>query len=71
MAEHRLIVRTEVLDQIVKSLMQSVTATTKRRRRLDPNTRAGREAAEEAELLTEGLSLATKAQSDSWETEGA
>jgi hypothetical protein len=69
--DHHLIVRTEVLDQMAKSLMQSETANTRRRRRLvssgQGNTRAGKEAAEEGELLAEGLAIVRSAQSESWQ----
>jgi hypothetical protein len=68
--DHHLIVRTEVLDQMAKSLMQSEHANTRRRRRLvssgQGDTRAGREAAEEGELLDEGLAIVRAAQNESW-----
>ena len=57
---------TDVLDQVAKSVMLSITANTKRRRRLDPTTRNGREAAEEYARLEEALHVLTQAQRDSW-----
>lgn len=63
---HRLEVTTPVLDQIVKSLMQSVTANTNKRRRFKPGSPQYRQAAEEGELLNHGLSAALKAQTESW-----
>jgi hypothetical protein len=63
---HRLEVRTDVLDAIVKSLMQSVTANTNKRRRFDDKSPRARQAAEEGELLAEGLTAALRAQTESW-----
>jgi hypothetical protein len=63
---HRLEVRTDVLDQIVKSLMQSVTANTQKRRRLNASSPPGRQAREEGDLLNEALSAALQAQTESW-----
>jgi hypothetical protein len=64
--DHNFTVTTEVLDQMVKSLMQSVTANTKRRRRLPPGSRAEREATEEGDLLQQGLTQLQRAQAASW-----
>ena len=70
MSMHHLEVRTEVLDAIIKSLMQTKTAVTKRRRRLDTNTKTGRDAAREFELVEEALDLCEEAQSASWDSRG-
>jgi len=67
--EHRLVVRTEVLDQIEKALMQALSSNTKRRRRMTQGTRASKDAAYERQLLTEGLQDITKAQEESWAEE--
>jgi hypothetical protein len=64
--QHRLILNTDQLDQVVKSLMQSITANTKRRRRLDATSRTGREAATEGELIAQALHAAVQAQAQSW-----
>jgi hypothetical protein len=66
MGQHQLIVSTDELDQIVKSLMQSVTANTQKRRRLKEGTQQARTAAKDGDNLASSLQLAIKAQSESW-----
>ena len=66
MGQHQLIVSTEELDQIVKSLMTSITANTTKRRRLKEGSQQARQAAREGEHLASGLQTAIKAQADSW-----
>ena len=64
--DHKLVLRTEVLDHIAKSVMQSITANTKRRRRLTPNTKAEREAGVTDDLLREAREAIEEAQATSW-----
>lgn len=70
MNHHTLEVSTEVLDHIAKSLMQSIHANTRRRRRLETsgqtNTRTWKECVEEADALDEGLAQVRAAQNNSW-----
>lgn len=63
---HSITVRTEVLDQIAKSLMLSRTANVKRKRRLNGTSRAFREVAAEGDLIKEALDTVEAAQEQSW-----
>jgi uncharacterized protein involved in exopolysaccharide biosynthesis len=56
----------EVLDQVVKSLMQSVTANSSKRRRLNVKSQTYRDAAREGDLLNEGLTQLLAAQQQSF-----
>lgn len=58
--------RPEVLDQVVKSVMQSVTANSSKRRRLNAKSQTYRDAAREGDLLNEGLGALLSAQSQSY-----
>jgi hypothetical protein len=57
--------RPEVLDQVVKSLMQSVTANSAKRRRLNKG-QTYNDAAREGNLLNEGLAQMLAAQQGSF-----
>jgi len=60
--EHRLVMRTEVLDQTSKAVMQAFTATKARYKRLGAGSKAARNASEELNLLAEAMQDLTKAQ---------
>ena len=63
--------RPEVLDQVVKSVMQSVTANSAKRRRLNNhNGQPFKDATREGALLSEGLTDMLDAQRTSF-TEGS
>lgn len=64
--QHQLIVSTAELDQVVKSLMQSVTANTTKRRRLKEGSQQARQAAQDGDHLANALQAAIRAQSESW-----
>lgn len=70
MADHTITLSTDALDQVAKSLMQSRTAITRRRRRIDPNTKLGREVADEASHIDEALRIVEAAQEESWSSQG-
>jgi hypothetical protein len=69
MANHQVILNTEQLDQVVKSLMQSVTANTNKRRRLKEGSQQARQAARDGDHLASALQVAILAQSESWQTQ--
>jgi hypothetical protein len=66
MAQHQLILNTDELDQVVKSLMQSITANTNKRRRLRDGSQQAQQAAREGEHLHAALTMALDAQTGSW-----
>lgn len=59
--------RPEVLDATVKSVMQSITANNTKRRRVQPKSQAGRDAARDSELLSEALGNLLEAQNTSFD----
>lgn len=66
MAQHQLIVTTEEVDQIVKSLMQSITANTQKRRRLKEGSQQALQAGRDGNHLVSALQRAIAAQAESW-----
>ena len=60
------VVRAAVLDQMVKSIMQSVTANATKRRRVNPKTQTYRDAERESALLNEALASLLASQSESF-----
>ena len=60
------VVRAAVLDQMVKSIMQSVTANATKRRRVNPKTQTYRDAERESALLNEALASLLASQTESF-----
>jgi len=65
--DHTIHMPAEVLDATVKSVMQSITANATKRRRVQPKSQAGRDAARDSDLLSQALASLLDAQNHSFE----
>jgi len=63
--------RAEVLDQVVKSIMQSVSSNATKKRRLNPKSQTFRDATREGDLLDEALQALLAAQRNSFGNEAS